>query len=84
MQHSIKLARLMRLSWEIQNKKSHYLKQKQKRAKGRRSIRSLALEAAWSIMQNEEITVYYLVKRYSHDKYPNKVQTNNISLFQTQ
>lgn len=67
MQHSNRLARLMRLSWEIQRKK--------------KCIRSKALQSAWAITQNEDITIYYLVKRHSHDKYPNNVKAQDLVLF---
>lgn len=46
-----KLSRLMYLSWEIQRKKNH--------------SRSKALLAAWAILLNEDITIYYLVKKHS-------------------
>jgi len=82
MQHTTRLATLMKLSWEIQRSKKHNLMQKQKRTRKKRSIRSFALEAAWSIFLNEDITIYYLVKRHSHEKYPNKVQPQNLGLFQ--
>lgn len=59
----------MRLSWEIQRRQ--------------RCKRSKALLSAWAIVQNEEVTIYYLVKRYSHtsDAYLNKNNGNNLSLF---
>lgn len=65
-----KLSRLMCLSWEIQRKK--------------KSSRSKALLAAWAIMLNEDITIYYLVKKHSHSTYPNKVQAAELSLFKNQ
>ena len=67
MTHITRLSKLMVLSWEIQRKK--------------KSSRSKALQAAWAITQNEDITIYYLVKRHSHEHYPNKVQASNLSLF---
>jgi hypothetical protein len=67
MQQQIRLSQLMRLSWEIQKKK--------------KCIRSKALQSAWAITQNEDITIYYLVKRHSHDKYPNKVKAQDLVLF---
>lgn len=42
---------LMTLSWEIQKKKH--------------STRSKALQSAWAITQNDDIVVYYLVKKHS-------------------
>ena len=68
MQHSKLLRNIMTISWEIQKKK--------------RCIRSKALQSAWAITQNEDITIYYLVKRHSHEKYPNKVKPQDLSLFQ--
>jgi len=67
MQHQKKLGQLMRLSWEIQRRKN--------------CMRSKALQSAWTIIQNEDITIYYLVKRHSHDKYPNKVKPQDLALF---
>ena len=67
MNHSTRLSGIMRLSWEIQRKK--------------KSNRSKALYAAWAICLNEDITIYYLVRRHSHEKYPNKVETKNLALF---
>lgn len=62
-----KLSRLMRLSWEIQRKKH--------------CSRAKSLRAAWAITLNEDITIYYLVKRHSHTFYPNKIQPSDLSLF---
>lgn len=67
MQHQSRLSKLMYLSWEIQRKKN--------------CIRSKALQSAWAITQNEDITVYYLVKKHSHEKYPNKVKVQDLTLF---
>ena len=60
-------SRLMYLSWEIQRK--------------RKNDRSRAMTAAWAIFQNEDITVYHLVKKHSHEKYVNKVQAEGLTLF---
>ncbi|HAO09412.1 MAG TPA: hypothetical protein DCQ50_21070 [Chryseobacterium sp.] len=70
MQHSTLLRNIMFISWEIQRKK--------------KCIRSKALSSAWAITQNEDITVYRLVKKHSHDKYPNKVKPQELSLFKQQ
>ncbi|MDQ2719944.1 MAG: hypothetical protein M3Z26_09340 [Bacteroidota bacterium] len=70
MKHSTRLSYLMRLSWEIQRKKNY--------------LRSKALSAAWAISLNEDITIYYLVRRYSHEKYPNKIEAKNLALFSAQ
>jgi hypothetical protein len=67
MNHSTRLSGIMSLSWEIQRKK--------------KSNRSKALYAAWAICLNEDITIYYLVRRHSHEKYPNKIETKNLALF---
>ena len=66
MQHN-QLSRLMYLSWEIQRK--------------RKNSRSRALLAAWAIFQNEDITVYHLVKKHSHEKYANRTQPDSLTLF---
>lgn len=44
----------MKLSWDIQRSKHN--------------TRSRALTAAWAIIGNEDITVYYLTRRLNHDK----------------
>ncbi|HVX01515.1 MAG TPA: hypothetical protein VHA52_13920 [Candidatus Babeliaceae bacterium] len=49
MKQTSKLSKLMRMSWEIQKRK--------------KSSRSKSLTDAWAIVSNEDITVYYLVKR---------------------
>lgn len=49
-----KLSRVMCLSWDIQTQ--------------RRKTRANALKAAWAIISNEEITVYYLIKKVSPEK----------------
>jgi len=67
MERNTKLSYLMQLSWEIQRRKKRN--------------RSKSLQAAWAITLNEDITIYYLVKRHSHDKYPNKVQAKKLALF---
>ena len=61
------LSKLMYLSWEIQRR--------------RKSDRSKSLLSAWAIFQNEDITVYHLVKKHSHERYSNKVQLDNLTLF---
>ena len=67
MKHTTRLSYLMVLSWEIQRKK--------------KSTRSKALQAAWAITLNEDITVYYLVKRHSNRNVPIKTQGNELALF---
>jgi hypothetical protein len=70
MKHSTRLSYLMVLSWEIQRKK--------------KSTRSKALQAAWAITLNEDITVYYLVKRHSKRIIPTKSLSNDLALFSSQ
>jgi len=67
MQHRARISYLMLLSWEIQRKKNR--------------SRSKSLQAAWAISLNEDITIYYLVKRHSHNHYPNRVQAKDLALF---
>lgn len=62
-----RLSKLMYLSWEIERKKH--------------CTRSKALQSAWAITQNEDINIYYLFKRHSHEKYRNKVQPQELTLF---
>lgn len=65
--HIKRLSRLMKLSWDIQRRKQ--------------SSRSKALQAAWAICNNEDITVFYLTRRLNHDKpVPTKV-LNQMALF---
>ena len=61
------LSRLMRMSWEIQRRK--------------KTSRSKSLFAAWAIFLNEDISVFYLTKKHSHDRYTNKVQPEHLTLF---
>jgi len=63
-------SRLMYLSWEIQRKRKNY--------------RSRALLAAWAIYQDEDITVYHLVKKHSHEHYKNKMHRYGLTLFSNQ
>ena len=67
MKHTTRLSYLMVLSWEIQRKKKR--------------SRSKSLQSAWAITLNEDITIYYLVKRHSHNNYPNKVHAKHLALF---
>jgi hypothetical protein len=60
-------SRLMRISWQIQ--------------KRRNSTRSKSLISAWAIFLNEDITVHHLVRKHSHERYANKTDTYNLSLF---
>lgn len=61
------ISKLMYLSWEIQRR--------------RKSNRSKSLVAAWAIFQNDDITVYHLVKKHSHERNSNKVQLDSLTLF---
>ena len=66
MQH-YQRSKIMSLSWQIQRR--------------RNSNRSKSLTAAWAIFLNDDITVYYLVRKHSHKNYPNKVQPQTLTLF---
>lgn len=66
MEHN-RLSRLMKLSWQIQ--------------KHRHSTRSKALMSAWAIMNNEDITVFYLVHKLNHHKPVRTQAQNQFSLF---
>jgi hypothetical protein len=83
MEHTARLSKLMRLSWEIQHRDRNRLSKKILRSKGKRSIRSLALKSAWTIVSTEDITVFHLVRRYSNEKHPNTVVPSGLSLFQS-
>ncbi len=67
MKHTTRLSYLMQLSWEVQRKK--------------RISRAKALQAAWAITNNEDVTIYYLVKRHSNRNTPNKVDVKELTLF---
>jgi len=62
------LSRLMKLSWEIQRTK--------------RVNRAKALLSAWVIVQNANLTVFYLVERFSNkkNKQLNRVNPHNLTL----
>lgn len=62
-----KLSRLMRLSWDIQLQ--------------RHRTRTDALKAAWAIISNEEITVFYLVKKNSPEKADSAKVGKQLGLF---
>lgn len=57
----------MTMSWEIQKRKN--------------TTRSKSLQSAWAITSNEDITVYYLVKKHSNHNAKHKVDSNNLTLF---
>jgi hypothetical protein len=66
MQH-YQRSKIMSLSWQIQRR--------------RKSNRSKSLIAAWAIFLNDDITVYYLVRKHSHEHYRNKVEPERLTLF---
>ncbi|MBI2285152.1 MAG: hypothetical protein HYU71_15680 [Bacteroidetes bacterium] len=43
--------------------------------------RKRALQAAWAILLNEDVTIYYLVKRHSNRNAPNKIEARDLALF---
>ena len=57
----------MQLSWEVQRKKH--------------ITRGKALQAAWAIANNEDVTIYYLVKRHSTRNTPNKIEARKLAMF---
>lgn len=61
------LSRLMRLSWEIQRTKQ--------------CKRSKALTSAWAIFSNEDLTVFYLVKKLNHYKPVKQKALGQMALF---
>ena len=52
--------KLMKISWQIQRR--------------RKSTRSKSLLSAWAIYLNEDITVFHLVRKHSHQHYENKMK----------
>ena len=67
MQHTTRLKYIMGLSWEIQRIK--------------RCERAKALQSAWAISLNEDVTIFYLVKRYSHESNRNMSSPQSLQLF---
>ena len=67
---TISLSRLMRISWDIQRKKN--------------KTRSKALQTAWAIFSNEDITVLYLTRKLNHNKPLTKRAEGQFSLFTNQ
>lgn len=65
--NSNQLSRLMKMSWAIQ--------------KAKRSTRSKALQSAWAIFSNEDITVFYLTQKLNHRKPVNDKALNQFGLF---
>jgi hypothetical protein len=61
------LSRLMRISWQIQ--------------RNRNSTRSKALQSAWAIYNNEDITVHYLTRKLNHHKPITGKMNDQFSLF---
>jgi hypothetical protein len=61
------LSRLMRISWDIQRTK--------------KKTRSKALQAAWAIFSNEDITVLYLVTKLNRSRPVKDKHLNQFSLF---
>jgi len=59
--------KLMKISWQIQ--------------RSRKSNRAKSLISAWAIYLNEDITVFNLVRKHSHQHYENRIETNNLKLF---
>ena len=61
------LSRLMRISWDIQKRNN--------------KTRSKALQAAWAIMNNENVTVHYLVSKLNHHRPVQEKHVNHYALF---
>lgn len=69
MNNTRNLSRLMKMSWDIQRSKSR--------------TRAQALRAAWAIFSNEDVSVFYLVKKLNHHKEVSRKALHQISLFPT-
>ena len=61
------LSRLMHISWDIQKQKN--------------KTRSKALQAAWAIFSNEDITVLYLATKLNHHRPVKPKALNQMGLF---
>lgn len=65
---TVQRSRLMRLSWEIQKRRKKY-------------NRSKSLLSAWAIYLNEDITVYYLMRKHTTRRQSGTTTASNLSLF---
>lgn len=65
---TVRLSRLMKLSWDIQRFK--------------RNGRSKALQQAWAIVSNEDVTVRYLTKKLNHHRDVPYTTQRQYALFQ--
>ena len=63
------LSRLMKISWDIQKKKN--------------KTRSKALQAAWAIFSNEDITILYLATKLNHSKPVKDKHLSQMAIFPT-
>jgi hypothetical protein len=63
------LSRLMKMSWDIQKRKN--------------KTRSKALQAAWAIWSNEDVTVLYLATKLNHHRPVKPSALNQMGLFTT-
>ena len=61
------LSRLMRISWDIQRRRS--------------TTRSKALTAAWAIFSNEDIAIGYLTRRLNRDRPVKERNQRQFALF---
>lgn len=66
---SNQLSRLMKMSWQIQ--------------KSKQKTRSQSLQAAWTIFQNEDVTIYYLTQKLNHHKPLPHRATGQFTIFST-
>lgn len=64
---TIRLSRLMKLSWDIQKRKH--------------KTRSKALQSAWAIVNNEDLTVSYLTRKLNRDRPISNSIQNQFALF---
>ena len=62
-----RLSRLMKISWDIQRNKS--------------KTRSKSLQAAWAIVNNEDITIRYLMRKLNRNKAVTERAANQYALF---
>ena len=61
------LSTLMKISWDIQRRKQ--------------TSRSKSLMSAWAITQNEDITVFYLVRKHSTPNSRKAIESSTLTLF---
>jgi hypothetical protein len=67
MESTVRLSRIMKLSWDIQRRK--------------RITRLKSLMSTWAILNKEDITVFYLITKLNHNKPIKYINQRQFQLF---